>query len=185
VVRALQEGDPHRQGIYQRWKAKGVSVVYVGLSQGQKDLEPFAKEIKLEWPVIPDAFGLLGRRYGASQLPHLFIVGADGRIAFQHRGIAPDLKQLIEAQLASITGERPAANEGERDVVRARFERNLHFGRVPSSQTSAARWQPLAAFIGEAVSANVDVDTEESYDAFQKALEQGKYDVATPARWSA
>jgi phosphonate transport system substrate-binding protein len=49
---------------------------------------------------------------------------------------------------------------------------------VPSSQTSAARWQPLAAFVGEAVSANVDVDTEASYDAFEKALEQGKYDLA-------
>ncbi len=165
--------------LFQKWDKKGVAFVYVGLSQGQKDLEPFAKEAELPWPVVPDAFGLLGRRYGASQLPHLFVIDGDGRIAFQHRGIAPDLKALVDGQLARVTGEQgPLVASAPQELVTARFERKLRLGRVPASESSAARWQPLAAYMSELADAEIDVSTEPSYDAFEAALREGKYDIA-------
>lgn len=166
--------------VYRAWRPKGVQVVYVGLSQGAKDLEPFAKQVSFEWPVLPDAFGLLGRRYGASQLPHLFIIDAEGRVAFQHRGIAPDLKNELDSQLARITGEQssPLAVSARDAVVRERFARKLRLGRVPAQEASAARWQPLAAYVGELANAEVVIGTEATYDAFEAALKQGKYDIA-------
>ena len=91
--------------VNRRWSKQGVEVVYIGLSQGAKELGPFAKKKKLPGRVIPDTFGLLSRRYGASQLPHVLIVDSNSRIAFQHRGIAPNLQQTIEAQLAKATGQ--------------------------------------------------------------------------------
>jgi phosphonate transport system substrate-binding protein len=166
--------------VYKAWAPKGVQVVYVGLSQGAKDLEPFAKQVSFEWPVLPDAFGLLGRRYGASQLPHVFIIDAEGRVAFQHRGIAPDLKAELDSQLVRVTGERqsPLSVSAHDAVVRERFARKLRLGRVPAQQASAARWQPLAAYVGELANAEVVIGTEATYDAFEAALKAGKYDIA-------
>ena len=170
---------PILKKIYGAWRGKGrdVEVIYVGLSQGEKELGPFAKEQKLPWRVIPDSFGLLARRYGASQLPHLFIVDERGKIAFQHRGIAPELYQTLDNQLARITGTAPVGDAGLAVVDQPRFTKEYTLGRAPSSETSAPRWQPLAIFVGEQVSANIEVQTEDSYEAFQKALLVGKYDL--------
>jgi phosphonate transport system substrate-binding protein len=163
-----------------RWSGQGrdVEVVYVGLSQGAKELTPFAKQRALPWRVIPDSFGLLARRYGASQLPHLFIVDRNGRIAFQHRGIAPNLYNTLDGQLARITGLEPDSGPGPANVDKPRFARTFVLGRAPSSAGSAGRWQPLGVFVGERVEANIEVTTEDSYEAFEKALLAGKYDVA-------
>jgi phosphonate transport system substrate-binding protein len=160
------------------WKAKGVEFVYVGLSQGQKELGPFAAEQKLPWRVIPDTFGLLARRYGASQLPHLFIIDKEGKIAFQHRGIAPDLEQTLASTLASITGEAAGAPAPAAATVVPRFDTKYSLGRAPSGEASTARWQPLAVFLGEQVSADIGVDSDASYEAFEKSLKSGKYDLA-------
>jgi phosphate/phosphite/phosphonate ABC transporter binding protein len=166
--------------VQKRWTGKGrdVDIIYVGLSQGAKELAPFAKEHALPWRVIPDSFGLLARRYGASQLPHLFIVDRQGKIAFQHRGIAPDLYTTLDSQLARVTGLKPAADPGPVEVDKPRFSKTYALGRAPSSAGSAARWAPLAVYVGERVNANLEVKTEESYETFEKALVEGKYDVA-------
>lgn len=171
---------PILKSVRRRWQGKGVEIVYVGLSQGEKDLAPFAKQEALPWRVIPDSFGLLARRYGVSQLPHLFIVDAGGNIAFQHRGIADNLKELLDQQLARLTGASPSADEEASPAVvdRPRFDTTYTIARVPSSSAVVARWQPLAAFVGEALQANVSVHTEPSYEAFAEALAKGKYDFA-------
>jgi phosphonate transport system substrate-binding protein len=167
---------PILKDLEKRWSPKGVGLIYLGFSQGAKDLEPFAKEFSIPWPVIPDQFGLLGRRYGAAQLPHLVIVDADGRIAFQHRGIVPNLAQLLDGELGRITGE---STTGAPILAAApRFSKTLKLGRVPASSQSAGRWQPLAAFLGESAGANVEVSTEEGYAAFEAALKKGKYEIA-------
>jgi phosphate/phosphite/phosphonate ABC transporter binding protein len=165
--------------VHRSWKGRQVEVIYVGLSQGAKELGPFAKKKKLPWRVVPDSFGLLARRYGASQLPHLFIIDGEGKIAFQHRGIAEDLKTTLDTQLARVTGEKPEAGiEEPADVVAQRFDKTFLLGRTPAVKASAARWQPLGSFVGEAVDANVEVTTEASYESFESALKAGKYDLA-------
>ncbi len=165
--------------LYRRWKGKGrdVEVLYVGLSQGAKELEPFVKAEKLPWRVVPDSFGLLARRYGANQLPHLFIVDREGKIAFQHRGIAPELLATLEAQLKRITGQAPDEDAGPAEISTPRFATTYTLGRPPSSSGSSARWQPLALFLGEAVNATIEVSSEASYEAFEKALLAGKFDL--------
>jgi phosphate/phosphite/phosphonate ABC transporter binding protein len=172
---------PIVKALYSAWKDKGVEIIYVGLSQGAKELAPFAQTESLPWRVIPDSFGLLARRYGVQQLPHLFIVGADGKIAFQHRGIAENLKSTLEQQLARVTGEPVPptdATQGALNVDRPRFATTYSLGRAPSSADVVSRWQPLAAYLGEAIKANVEVASEPSYEAFEAALKQGKYDLA-------
>jgi phosphonate transport system substrate-binding protein len=167
--------------LHTRWKGPGkdVEVVYVGMSQGPKELAPWGKDEKIPWRIVPDTFGLLARRYGASQLPHVLIIDQDGKIAFQHRGIAPDLQQVLDKQLERVTGqEAPPDDESLLLIDKPRFDSTLKLGRVPSSTGSEARWQPLGVYLGETAGANVEVLTEPSYEAFEKALVDGKYDVA-------
>ncbi len=171
---------PILKKINKRWAKKGVEVVYVGLSQGKKDLAPFAKANKLPWRVVPDSFGLLGRRYGAASLPHLFILDKDGRIAFQHRGIAPKFRQMLDDQLVRITGEAAPVEGGAEDLVatKPRFDTSMNIGRAPFGTGSVARWEPLSLFVGEALDTNLSVTTESSYEEYEKALLAGKYEFA-------
>ena len=172
---------PIMRKIYSRWQQKGVEVVYLGMSQGEKELTPFVKENKLPWPVIPDSFGLLARRYGVAHLPHVIILNGAGEVAFQNVGIVTDLKDILDLQLSKITGAAvPAelADAGAGKVVEARFDKTFVLGRAPSSDGSSARWQPLATFVGEAVESQIEVATESSYETFEKSLKEGKYDIA-------
>jgi len=172
---------PILKKLHSRWKVPGkdVEVVYIGMSQGPKELAPWAKEENIPWRVVPDSFGLLARRYGASQLPHLILIDREGKIAFQHRGIAPNLAEVLDQNLERVTGEKaPPFDTAELQVSTPRFDTTLRLGRVPSSTGSESRWQPLATYLGEAANANVEVATDASYEAFEKTLLDGKYDIA-------
>jgi phosphonate transport system substrate-binding protein len=111
----------------------------------------------------------------------LFIVGSDGKIAFQHRGIADDLKTTLEQQLSRLTGAAPAPagqEEGSLNVDKPRFATTYTLARVPSSADVVARWQPLAGYLGEEIKANIEVTSEPSYEAFEAGLKAGMYDLA-------
>ena len=173
--------------LYRRWKSKGVEVVYLGLSQGAKELKPFSKKRKLPWPVIPDSYGLLSRRYGASQLPHLVLVNAEGRIVFQHRGIHDELAGMLDNQLAKTTGVS-VPNETEVELVadaKPRFDKTYIMARPPSGSGASKRWLPVANYVSEKLQANIEIATEDSYESFEKALKIGKYDIvnAGPLLW--
>ncbi len=165
------------------WKTREVEVVHVGLEQGAKDLIPFALEHRINWPIIPDQWAILGRRYGVNQLPHLFIINRDGNIAFQKRGIDPNLFDTLNAQLALATGyEAPVvaskrALNAPQTVDAPRFDTALSFARAPSSEDSAEKWQPLATYVGENVQANISMVQEQAYAAFEKKIKKGAYDL--------
>lgn len=174
---------PDLRRIEKLWKTREVRVVHVGLSQNAKTLLPFSLEHKINWPIIPDAFGLLGRRYGVDQLPHLFILNRDGRIAYQKRGLDPSLFETLNAQLALATGyEAPVvtsklASNAPKAVVVERFEQKLKFARAPSSEDSAARWQPLATYMGEHAKAEINMVQEKAYTHFERGIREVRYDL--------
>ncbi len=161
--------------LHSKWKAKSVEVIYIGQSQSARELTPFVKQHTLPWRVVPDTFGLLSRRYGASQLPHIVLINSDGKIAFQHRGISANLEAVLNNEIARLVGEPVRAVLSVHS--RPRFNKKLSMGRAPSMQGSASRWQPLANYIGEAVGASIEVRTAESYEQFEKELMVGKYDL--------
>ena len=173
--------------LYRRWKSKGVEVVYLGLSQGAKELKPFSKKRKLPWPVIPDSFGLLSRRYGASQLPHLVLVDANSKIVFQHRGIHDELASMLDNQLAKTTGVAVPSESQEELVADAkpRFDKTFIMARPPSGSGASKRWLPVANYVSEKLQANIDMADEDSYESFEKSLKIGKYDIvnASPLLW--
>ena len=174
---------PDLRQIEKLWKTREVQVVHVGLSQNTETLLPFSLEQRITWPLVPDSFGLLGRRYGVDQLPHLFIINRDGDIAYQKRGLDPSLFETLNAQLALATGyEAPVvtskrATNATKAAVVDRFDKELKFARAPSSEDSAARWQPLATYMGEHAKARIDMIQESAYTHFERGIKNAKYDL--------
>ncbi len=165
------------------WKTREVQMIHIGLSQDAETLLPFSLQYKVNWPIIPDSFGLLGRRYGVDQLPHIFIINRDGEVAYQKRGLDPSLFETLNAQLALATGyEAPvvaskrAINAAKSTVVK-RFEQELKFARAPSSEDSASRWQPLATYMGEHANARIGMVQEKAYTHFERGIKKAKYDL--------
>lgn len=158
------------------WQPKGIEFTYVGQSQSARELKPFAGQHKMPGRVIPDTFGLLSRRYGATRLPHLVLIDEQGKIAFQHTGVSDNLEQILAAEMARLTGEKVPT-----PVVRIRraprITTSMSMGRPPSMKGSAARWQPLANYVGENIGSQIEVSSADSYESFEQELLRGKYDL--------
>lgn len=87
VLNALQSA--HRES--------GVVVLGVSVdTDGPEVVSQFAREHSIEYPILLGSEGL-ARQFGAPGFPTLFVVAADGRIAFQHTGFIdqPELEQVV------------------------------------------------------------------------------------------
>ena len=77
-------------------------VVEVILDKEPEGVEAMRKftveELALSFPVLHDRFGIVGRKYGAVQLPHLVVLDGDKVVRWLHSGFTPDgMKQLTRA----------------------------------------------------------------------------------------
>ena len=68
----------------EKYKAKGV--VWLGINStnymtAEKNKE-FADADKINYPILDDRYGTVGREYGAKTTPHMFIINAEGMIAY-------------------------------------------------------------------------------------------------------
>jgi peroxiredoxin len=72
--------------LQQDYRAKGVQVVAVNVNNNSADrLEPMKKraaEKKFNFPYLYDPTQKMGRDYGATQTPHVFVLGGDRAIAY-------------------------------------------------------------------------------------------------------
>ena len=70
--------------------------------------EAFLEEVGLKCTVAFDPEGVVADIYGVEGIPHSVIVGKDGIVKAVHSGIAPDFKEMLEAELdAVIAGKTP------------------------------------------------------------------------------
>ena len=162
------------------WRDKDVELIHIGLGQKAFELSPMALEYAIDWPVIPDSYGLLGRRYGAKQLPHLFIIDSTGHVAFQHRGILSNLYEVLNQELSKSTGIPLDSSITTRKVElgaknTTSSATTMQFARAPSSSSAAEQWQPMADFLGEFLRSNVTMVQEKSYSKFEEGIQAGRY----------
>lgn len=60
--------------------------------------------------LISDPYGSLGYRYGVNSLPHMIIIGRDGRVVAVHKGYSEqELKPLVN-EINTLLAARPAAH---------------------------------------------------------------------------
>ena len=75
--------------------------------------QAWAKERGITYPVLLDAKGEAGRAYRAKTTPHMFIIGADGKVAYEGaidddpHGEKDDVVNFVDQALAALTSGQP------------------------------------------------------------------------------
>ena len=89
---------------------RGLRVLTVSNDVRDKDLERFAEEFELAFPLYYDPYSKLTSRYGVRGLPSTVVLDADGEVIDQILGdqdwLAADFNQRIEALLRDERGGR-------------------------------------------------------------------------------
>ena len=80
---------PILDAVHQTWAGRGVSFVGVNSDGGGAtlaDIKAFMVEHPFSYPVVHDGDGEVGARYRLEALPHIVVVGRDGRIRGSYVG---------------------------------------------------------------------------------------------------
>lgn len=68
---------------------QGKGVVFLGINSGAPGKQGYGKDAdaikkwSLNYPILVDETGTVGKEYGAKTTPHMYIIGKDGKLAYQ------------------------------------------------------------------------------------------------------
>jgi thiol-disulfide isomerase/thioredoxin len=91
---------PKLDDLYQNMKNSGLKVFAVNEAEDKDTVQKFIDAKKLTLPVLLDSDGKAFASFGGEAIPHLVIVGKDGRIFKIHEGLADEDVIRREAQAA-------------------------------------------------------------------------------------
>jgi peroxiredoxin len=94
---------PTMENLYQKFK--GTDFVMLAVSQdaeGAKTVVPYLREGNLTFPVLLDASGEVGQKYGVTGLPETFIISREGHIVHHHIGYQDWSRADVEGALRNL-----------------------------------------------------------------------------------
>lgn len=92
--------------IYGALKDKGVIVVGINAGEEATEVEQFAKESKLSFPLLIDTQGTFSNTVGGQYLPRSLIVGRDGKIRNLHAGFDPQKADELVQEVEKLAAEK-------------------------------------------------------------------------------
>lgn len=103
---ACQQEIPRLEGeIWQPFKNSGLVMAAIAREQTEADIRAYLKEHPLTMPFAADTSRAIYAKFATQDIPRCYLIGRDGRIAYQMVGIVPaqfeQLKTLIRQDLAS------------------------------------------------------------------------------------
>jgi peroxiredoxin len=89
---------PHlEKQVWQKFKGDKFAMVALGREHENKDLTEFQKKHRLTFPIAGDPGRKIFSRYATQSIPRSYVIGADGKIAFQSIGYdEAEFKKMIE-----------------------------------------------------------------------------------------
>ncbi len=107
-----REELPLLENLYQKYKARGVVVVGVGIDHREKNLRDFVHSTGVTFPIKHDIDARIASALNPSRMPSTFLVDRAGRIVSSEEGFSvAGLKRLhsqIEQLLTQSAAEQPA-----------------------------------------------------------------------------
>jgi peroxiredoxin len=88
--------------LYNSYRARGLVVIGVSMDDSPSDVKPFAKQLKINYPIVMGT----GREeefkqaYGELPLPTAFVIARDGTICARHDGLTA--KDEFEREITSL-----------------------------------------------------------------------------------
>jgi peroxiredoxin len=97
---------PVLDGLYKKYKDKGLVIVGVGLDRDADKLRKFLRALPLSFPVVHDPSGAVASKYEPPKMPSSYMIDKRGLIRHVHAGFKASDKALLEKQLSALLGEK-------------------------------------------------------------------------------
>ena len=93
-----KEEMPDLQAAYDAFKGQGLVLLAINVKESQELIHPYLQENRLDFPVLVDRKGQVGRLYQVSAFPVTYLIDRDGQISQVHAG------RLTRAQFDDLFG---------------------------------------------------------------------------------
>lgn len=92
---------PAMDGLYRRYRGKGLEILAVNVGQGRKEVKAYAANLGVSYPILVDPEGRSASLLDVNDIPRTYIVDRSGVVKYRILGSAtPEtLKRLIESLL--------------------------------------------------------------------------------------
>ncbi len=96
---------PIYQGVFEKYKDKGVEFLAVSVDDSRDEAEEYVKDEEYSFPVAHDEDGALQRSFRINGIPTIVVIGPCGRINWVHRGFNPHIETVLVAQIEQLLSE--------------------------------------------------------------------------------
>jgi peroxiredoxin len=101
---------PKIAAVAESFKDRGVVLYAVNIEEEPETVEKFLEDRNLKLTVALDTDAEVSELFHVVGIPQTVLIGRDGRVQAVHRGLPPDLEQILTKQLeALVAGEDLAA----------------------------------------------------------------------------
>ncbi len=94
---------PAMERLYQEFRGKGLEIVAVNFMESREQVQAFAEEQKLTYPMLLDSKAEIAEQYGVMRLPETVLIGRKGEVLAKSIGFKDwykdDVRELVGALL--------------------------------------------------------------------------------------
>lgn len=99
---------PRLSDVFLRQAKLGLRVVGVACGNDSAEIaEAFAREKKLEFPVVPDTDGSMRRDFDIERVPSVVIINSRGLVERTFAGVTEQLPGIVEQTLGAVADDSP------------------------------------------------------------------------------
>jgi thiol-disulfide isomerase/thioredoxin len=97
---------PVLDGLYKKYKDKGLVIIGVGLDRDADKLAKFLRALPLSFPIVHDQAGAVADKYEPPKMPSSYMIDRRGLIRHVHAGFKQSDKALFEQELNALLSEK-------------------------------------------------------------------------------
>lgn len=101
-----REELPVLEGLFKKYRDKGLVVVGVGQDKDPQNLAKFLRASPLSFPIVHDARGEVAGRYEPPKMPSSYVIDRKGLIRHLHAGFRASDKAALERELKQLLDEK-------------------------------------------------------------------------------
>lgn len=101
-----REELPVLDGLYKKYKDKGLVVIGVGLDRDADKLAKFLRALPISFPVVHDPAGSVANKYEPPKMPSSYMIDKRGLIRHVHAGYKASDKAQLEKELSALLAEK-------------------------------------------------------------------------------
>ncbi|HEX5658715.1 MAG TPA: TlpA disulfide reductase family protein [Polyangiales bacterium] len=101
-----REELPVLDGLYKKYKDKGLVIIGIGLDRDADKLAKFLRGMPLSFPVVHDPAGAVANKYEPPKMPSSYMIDKRGLIRHVHAGFKASDKAQLEKELGALLSEK-------------------------------------------------------------------------------